>query len=333
MMPSLSPEACRVYEWVLEHGSFDSDLLEAELGLTRSGADEAFKALVDLRLIRRQPDDSKVVAGRPDVAAAELVAPLERQIQRIQLVANQTRSDFDALMSLYLAMGSRRRRNKDVLDLVPDGVSVDVMLDEMAATCSTEVLSMQPGGGQTAAQLERAYPRDLALLERGVQLKSLHQHSARFSAGTRAYVEEVTRAGAQIRTVRELSNKVTIFDREIAFIPATYDSADSRAVMVREPIVVSFLCETFDQFWGHGMEFMGEIKSLDEERALANSVKKSILRLLVQGVRDEAIARRMGISVRTCRRHIAEIMELAGAEIRFQAGYLVAGRHLLDAQD
>ncbi|KOG32387.1 hypothetical protein ADK34_09305 [Streptomyces viridochromogenes] len=44
--------------------------------------------------------------------------------------------------------------------------------------------------------------------------------------------------------------------------------------------------------------------------------------LLAQGAKDEVIARRLGMSLRTCRRHIAELLEELGAESRFQGGAL-----------
>jgi DNA-binding NarL/FixJ family response regulator len=46
----------------------------------------------------------------------------------------------------------------------------------------------------------------------------------------------------------------------------------------------------------------------------------AILRLLSAGQKDEAAARSMGVSVRTYRRRVAELMALLGAESRFQAG-------------
>ncbi|MEI7033326.1 helix-turn-helix transcriptional regulator [Streptomyces pratensis] len=330
---SLTEPARRLYAWILERGEFDAQEAQRALGLSDAARDEAVRLLAQLRLLRRLPDGRRVVAGRPDVAAAELIGPLERQMQGFQRLTSQIHSDFDALMSLYLARDRRERGLGKALDRLTDPVGVNARIDELSEQCTEEVLTMQPGGGRPTTQLDRAYPRDLAMLSRGVRIRSLYQHSARFDARTRSYVDDATRHGAEVRTVRELSNKMVVFDRRTAFIPAGAASGRNDAMIVREPAVVAFLCGLFEQVWDRGVDFAGEIRSQDQERALANSVKSSILRLLVQGVRDEAIARRMGISVRTCRRHIAEIMETTGAESRFQAGYLVAGRQLLDAQD
>ncbi|MGH2602897.1 MAG: response regulator transcription factor, partial [Dehalococcoidia bacterium] len=47
---------------------------------------------------------------------------------------------------------------------------------------------------------------------------------------------------------------------------------------------------------------------------------QQVLRLLDAGYKDDAAARQLGMSVRTYRRHVAEIMRSLGATSRFQAG-------------
>ncbi|PPG50853.1 hypothetical protein C5C24_08610 [Rathayibacter sp. AY2B3] len=55
-----------------------------------------------------------------------------------------------------------------------------------------------------------------------------------------------------------------------------------------------------------------------------SAVQRSILQGLAAGLTDEALAARLDLSVRTCRRHIAGLFDLLGAESRFQAGVLAA---------
>ncbi|MCD9899941.1 LuxR C-terminal-related transcriptional regulator [Streptomyces sp. MT29] len=84
-------------------------------------------------------------------------------------------------------------------------------------------------------------------------------------------------------------------------------------------------CEAFDHAWGraHAVED-GRTKP-----AVLSDLHRTVLRLLSEGARDETIARRLGVSLRTCRKYVAEIFEAIGAESRFQAGYLAAQRGLL----
>jgi DNA-binding CsgD family transcriptional regulator len=58
-------------------------------------------------------------------------------------------------------------------------------------------------------------------------------------------------------------------------------------------------------------------------------VKREILSLLEAGAKDEVIARALGVSLRTCRRHIAEMLSAAGASSRFQAASRLARAGLL----
>ena len=67
----------------------------------------------------------------------------------------------------------------------------------------------------------------------------------------------------------------------------------------------------------------------DVERNLGRE-DREILRLLVECSNDEAIARRLAVSVRTVRRRIARIMILLRAENRFAAGVAAATLELLD---
>lgn len=55
------------------------------------------------------------------------------------------------------------------------------------------------------------------------------------------------------------------------------------------------------------------------EQVSRDPVKLKILGLLEAGAKDETIARALGVSLRTCRRHIAELLAAADAVSRFQA--------------
>ena len=49
-------------------------------------------------------------------------------------------------------------------------------------------------------------------------------------------------------------------------------------------------------------------------------LRRFLLRLLATGQKDEQIARALGMSLRTVRRRIADLMTELGADSRFQAG-------------
>ncbi|MET7679216.1 helix-turn-helix transcriptional regulator [Streptomyces sp. NPDC005423] len=59
--------------------------------------------------------------------------------------------------------------------------------------------------------------------------------------------------------------------------------------------------------------------------------ERQVLELLAAGHLDESIARQLNISIRTCRRIIASLMDRLEARSRFQAGVIAAARGWMDA--
>jgi DNA-binding NarL/FixJ family response regulator len=57
--------------------------------------------------------------------------------------------------------------------------------------------------------------------------------------------------------------------------------------------------------------------------------RQAVLELMMLGAKDESIARQLGVSLRTVRRRIADLMDELGAATRFQAGMEAARRGLL----
>ncbi|WP_344743196.1 helix-turn-helix transcriptional regulator [Streptosporangium vulgare] len=83
------------------------------------------------------------------------------------------------------------------------------------------------------------------------------------------------------------------------------------------------LIALFEQTWGAASP-LGEERRRDEKGL--SGQEREVLRLLSTGLTDEAVARRLDVSVRTLRRVTAELMERLDARSRFQAGYLAAAR-------
>jgi DNA-binding NarL/FixJ family response regulator len=92
---------------------------------------------------------------------------------------------------------------------------------------------------------------------------------------------------------------------------------------VRERNVIAWVVATFEQLWAEASPLEEVINKQHDETEL-DQTRAAILRLMAEGEKDEAISRRLSISVRTCRRHIADYMVQVGASSRFQAGVIAA---------
>ncbi|MFE7180992.1 hypothetical protein [Streptomyces erythrochromogenes] len=316
----LGPAAVRLYTRLLEGGPQPTTALAAALGLPEEHTERAAAELVRHRLLARDPDGTPARwrAVSPYTAAAELVGPEENRLRRRLETLERTRARLSSLIPLYEET-YRRGADSGAVEVVESRDRVMLLIADTAARCTEEVLTVQPGGGRPPGYLERALPRDLEMLGRGVRLHTLYQHTARYSPGTQEYVQAVAAAGAEVRTLGELFGKMLVFDRATAFLPV-WDNPDA-AVVLREPSAVAFLCSVFANAWS-----LAEPFSASYTATTSAQLQDTIAGRLAGGAKDELIARRLGMSLRTCRRHIADLMDELGAESRFQAGYLLALR-------
>ncbi|AZM47520.1 helix-turn-helix transcriptional regulator [Streptomyces sp. WAC 06738] len=207
---------------------------------------------------------------------------------------------------------------------------IDAELVRALRECTGELLTAQPMGNRAAWVYEAAVQRVLPLAERGVRIRSLYSHTARHTPQALDYLARVQHTGLEVRTLGENIERAIIIDREIAFIPAQEDNVV--AIEVRHPGVAWYLAATFDHFWHLATPWGEDVADRVTPEGVTGitSVQLKIARLLVEGHLDEAIARRLGMNVRTCRAHIAKLSTALGSDSRTQLGYLLARSGIVD---
>jgi AraC-like DNA-binding protein len=324
----LDDVSAAAYGYAVELGRFQRAEVAARLSLSPEEAVRVEEVLCRLSLLQPMPArPGFLVPVGPDVAAADLVSSAEGQIRDLQQAVTDVRTRLLSLMPLYFE-GRRHRNRVEAFDIISDSAMVQSMVDEIGDRCTAEMLSVQPGGPRPSHILPAAREHTLRFLRRGVRIRTIYQHTSRSDLPTRAYVRDVTAEGAEIRTADQVIDRMLVFDREVAFLPErAVPQGRPGAAVVREPTLVAFLCAVFEYQWEGASPFV-----VDSQKAPATTgdLKHSIIRLMARGYKDEMVARRLGMSVRTCRRHIAEITEELEAASRFQAGFNVALSGLLD---
>ena len=111
--------------------------------------------------------------------------------------------------------------------------------------------------------------------------------------------------------------KLTMIDQQVAMIPsmASYKPGqETRASVVRHPLIVESLQWLFDAVWDNAVPIVaGSYLEGDPRRQM-------LVSLLMSGSTDTAIANQLGINVRSVRRWIAELMDELGVTTRLQLG-------------
>ncbi|WP_419992801.1 LuxR C-terminal-related transcriptional regulator [Streptomyces boninensis] len=318
------------YREAVQAGRYVPEQIADVVGTSVAEAVRIGERLLALHLLHPMPGEADVLAPvSPDAAAAGLLGPAEQEIRQLQRSVTVTRTNLLALLPMYFE--SRRRRNRmEAFDVISDAGVVQSMLYECGKRSTREVLTAQPGGARPSDLLDAAGSRTLERLERGLRVQHLYQHTVRSDLATTAYIREVSAAGAEVRTTDQLIDRMAIYDREIVFLPEqNVVGRNSGAIVVREPTLVAFLCKLYDHLWAQGT---GYDPLAEDTGAITEDLKRAIIRLMAQGHKDEMVARRLGMSVRTCRRHISEIMEELDSASRFQAGVNVALSGMLDLE-
>ncbi|WP_262699314.1 MULTISPECIES: helix-turn-helix transcriptional regulator [Streptomyces] len=321
---TLSAEEVAVYRWLALNGRLDPALMAEETGVDETAVSGAVDHLVRIGLVHRSGEgNDRLCVVDPHLVAAVATAPVERAIAEQQTQLRLFRDQFAQLAADY---DEGRHGVSTALETIPGLTHVRAALNRAAEQCREDLVTVQPGGTRPPEVLQDALLRDSQMLARGVRMRTLYHHTARFNSPSQAYVATVSALGGEYRTAHQLAGRLIIFDRELAFMSNRNDRLG--AVVIREPSVVHFLYELFEQVWSQAQPFSDA--ATDGLEAVAKDLDRTILRLLATGLKDETIARRLGMSLRTTRKHIADMMQALGAESRFQAGVAVAARGLLN---
>ncbi len=325
----LSRDHVQVYVWILERQPVTKGRCVAaasELGLTGEGAGCVLDELTALGLLHSGGMDDPLVPLDPELAAGALATRLRADMLAQQQRLTQIEVEFGRLRERFL---EHRPQRGESIEVIPDVADVRAALNVASAECREDVLSSQPGGVRPREVLEEALTRDTELLTRGVRMRTLYHHTARFNAPSQAYVSVMTGLGAEYRTSHEPFGRLIVFDQALAVIPG--EPGTLEAVLVRDRAVVSYLRSIFESAWAYARPFSEAAADGLEE--VARELNGSIVRLLAAGCKDDTISRRLGMSLRTTRKHVAAIMESLGAVSRFQAGVLAARAGLLTEDD
>ncbi|MGA5472729.1 LuxR C-terminal-related transcriptional regulator [Streptomyces arboris] len=314
--------AVAFYERAIGRGEFDPLRIAEELGAPPRYAEQAVGVLRELRLVKTaESRTDRLVAVSPEAAQMELLVPLEREI----LDSRHRLAGFKGQLSAFAAAFERQSRTRaEPVVITGDQDEIELRLLEAAQSCTTEVLVMQPCVARETRELRLARPLVLEALRRGARGRILYPHTARGDSGTRAHLGELLPAGGRVRTTKEVSDRFLVFDRKTAFIPS---GEDGEIAVVYESTVAAFLAGLHARVWESAVDFdsgaAGYAGTMEE-------LKATLLSLLASGAKDEVIARRVGMSERTLRRHVATIMQDLSASSRFQAGVLAARTGLVD---
>ncbi|MGZ6740768.1 MAG: DNA-binding response regulator [Nocardioides sp.] len=258
-------------------------------------------------------DDGRLYVDSPAEALARMATATARSAE-----AAHARLEGLAAAIPFLTAGAVRPAPGEVHDIVPidgeisSGGQPVGLIAALIAQSRGDMLWLRPD--------QWRIPREDAMLKVVADLVASGRRSraiypARALQEARATLTARAEVGEQIRLLPEIPTRMFIIGHTHAVLPEPLGFADEPRSLVRQRGLVEALILLFELMW----ERAAPVPSLDRGEARPD-LRRFLLQQLATGAQDEQIARTLGISLRTGRRRVADVMSERGADTRFQAG-------------
>jgi sugar-specific transcriptional regulator TrmB len=308
----VSAEDESTYRVLLERPRSTLTDLTAPTGRGQAALRRSLVRLGELGLVTLVPGrPTRFLAARPDVAVDELVARRTEEFERSRTAARLLLSELPV---------EGRHRPEDQVEIVVGQAAVAAQFRHLQHIAEQEMLVLdRPPYAQNPSEPN---PAEDPMLARGVSLRAVYAPEAFEVPGALELTASAAAAGEQARVHANVPMKLVVVDLRSALLPLTDDQVDAveSALVVHNPTLVAALAEMFELLWHAAIPLpVGPLEP--HMGAPGDEIDDGpLLALLAAGLQDQAVARRLGVSLRTVQRRISAVMGDLGARTRFQAG-------------
>ena len=268
-----------------------------------------------------------IAAGLVRVGSEAAPAPVDPR-SGLGMLVRERRVALDGVAAMTdqlareFSAGQLQAEPSRLIEIAVGREAIEARIDDMLRGATEQAVGTDtpPYVADGSHQVSSA---ELGLLDRGVRFRAIYAADVLDHPGWVDRLRSMAERGEQARVLPRVPVKLLIVDGTTAILPLGGNGpstpGQARAVVVTDSALTSALQVLFDQLWGQATPLrLTESASTDPVTTLIN--------LLASGMKDEAIARQLGVSGRTLRRRIAEVQDQLGATSRFQAGLQAARR-------
>ncbi|RSS83588.1 hypothetical protein [Streptomyces sp. WAC06614] len=273
-------------------------------------------------------DDSGTVArkgiGDPAAALGRIIQRREQLLRQESAVLESLRVYSDLLRRGPRPVPSRPPAPPQIETLVSTE-DVAARVDRMLGAAEKEVLVLDRlphgRGREGAGEVAAAGCRHVrGLLARGVTVRTVTDRTGTDFPDKAKVLTVLTELGLQVRTGPRLPTSLLLVDRRTCLLPVSGSTdVTGPALVFGERLLRRTVLPLFESLWGRATP-------VGDAGSPLTPGQRELLGLLAAGLKDESIARRLGVHVHTARRRINQLLGELDADTRFQAGIQAATR-------
>lgn len=315
--PILSPGAELLFRRVLRELPATLEQHADELGWSAARAGHLLGELIRLRLVRRgedrllRADDPRGSLGR--LLAMEEAALDERRTELLDL--RQAISVFEADYRRGLQLTGPRLPPWEEVPRAEAPAMVELLMRSSTGPVLQVTTQVQYGPGRE--QGVQRHRREV--LAEGREQRSIFPLSVLTDPLWHPFAEARSAEGEIQRYLAEVPLEFAVFGASAVLLDPDGEG-DSDYLLIRLPTLISLVTVLFDSMWRRA-------EAVHDGDTAEQDLK--VLELLALGFKDEAIARHLGLGLRTLRRRIAAMMTEHGVDTRFQLGLAVSRRGVI----
>jgi DNA-binding CsgD family transcriptional regulator/DNA-binding MarR family transcriptional regulator len=317
-------KAERVYLALLERPAWTPAELADRLGLDPVAVQKAIRQLTDLNLLARSGPADAIRPLNPRLSLTALLAEREADLARVTRDLERSR-----VAAAEIAGEFARRHPAPIGDTggAPDWASSPAAaqrtIEGLIRSATGEVLVSTSATAAVSDPIVGLRELGVDQLAPPVRYRVLAPDAARTHPVLSRRLHQLSRNGAQVRTASSVPLCAMIVDTATAALPADRSGRGTVSVL-KVSAAVSALSELYERIWQTATPLrqptgLGDVSGLTVR-------EREVLALLGDGGTDASAAAQIGVSVRTVRRMVSEMMARLGAQSRFQAGLKAAER-------
>lgn len=309
----------RVYRELVQVGPCGVEALALRLGLggeTVAGAIEVLEA----KSLATRNAVGLVQTAPPQLALGALLTAQRHALGQAELTAA-------ALAEAYHAASAQNAH--ELVQVVVGADQVLQRLEHIQLNAETELLALVQARVEVPETCEGE--AGSVAVQRGVRSRVVIERAGLDGPFSMKNLSAAIPIGEQVRVVESVPTKLVIADRGIVMLPLSLPG-DERpadegpmALISRAPGLVTAMLGLFESIWQRALPVREDgdepTVSAEPREALPTPLDLRILSLLLVGATDAAIAKQLGLGLRTVQRRVAHMMELAEVSTRLQLGW------------